>query len=113
MQRVWIDSKGSEVCVVFDGCLPLRRKINGGSVVQAKYRALITALELLRVDKPRRSVIYLDNRYIVDQFLKNKSPAVVSHVRLFDKARSLLRDVPGCRLMYLPRSELRKYSNIG
>jgi hypothetical protein len=110
LQKIWISGSNSEVRVVFDGCLPLKRKIDGGTVIQAQYRGLITALELLRVDKPSRSVIYLDNRYIVDQFSKNKTPARVSHVRLFDKARSLLREIPGCRLMYLPKSELKKYT---
>jgi len=111
--KVWIYAEGgsnARTCVLLQGNLPLWSEIGRATETQAKYKALIQALDLLSKEKTKRIIIYTDCRYLIGQLSKKWSvnPSTYSHVRLLNRARDLKKQVKNCFITYMTKTELKQ-----
>ena len=116
MNNIWIDAKegdNAHICVVFVNGIPFKKRIGKATRVQAKFTALIEALNMLQQDGRTKAIIYTDERYIVRQMTMpvsvNKN--IPSHVNLRNRAMSLYKNMRNCRIMFLPTTEIKKHTS--
>jgi len=109
--KVWVDASSgddAETCIIFKSGVLLKQKIGSASATQAKFKAVIQALEILGSEKHKKILIYTDCNYLVELFAKKWHAKSNSHKRLFNKAQHLKRKL-NCDIVFMPTTTLRTY----